>query len=151
MDPQCRAAQPLVHPRVGVFHILICSRIVQTWFLSLIKDKYFFLMTKNNKNLVRKKYPSLKRCQILETTCPTYSLTPISLLSWSLSIPLLAIISIPALLPWLFLEEEALYPQNCLILWSQEDPQLLWKCHSLLQNQWQQSWGLGWINFASNI
>lgn len=92
-------------------------------------------MTKNNKNLVGKKYPSLKRCQILETTCPTYSLTPISLLSWSLSIPLLAIISIPALLPWLFLEKEALYPQNCLILWFQEDPQLLWDLHSLLQNQ----------------
>lgn len=128
------AAQPLAHPRVGVFHILVCSRIIYTWFSSLIKDKSNFAMTKSYKNLIRKQYPPLKRCQILEATCPTLSLTPISLLSWSLSLfPCHGFHPSPALLAILLGGKGSLSPK--VILWPQEDPQLLWDLHSLLQNQ----------------
>lgn len=42
-------------------------------------------------------------------------------------------------------------PKTARFFWPQEDPQLLWDLHNLLQNQRQQSWGLGWINFATNL
>lgn len=51
--PRVGAAQLLAHPRAGVFHVLICSRIVHTWVWSLIKDKSNFAVTNCNKNLIR--------------------------------------------------------------------------------------------------